>query len=64
SDRCGYNAVWILELKTSKIRQLTGTDERLSYQTRLDWRTNTQLTFSAYLSMPSSVDISLKQISL
>ncbi|WP_375445717.1 TolB family protein [uncultured Fibrella sp.] len=64
SDRSGYNAIWVMNLKTLKINQLTSADERLSYQTRLDWRTNTQLTFSTYLPTSLAVNVSLKQISL
>ena len=64
SDRSGYNAVWILTLKTANLRQLTGGNERLYYQSRLDWRNNSQLTFSADLPTPSPVDVSMKQISL
>lgn len=64
SERSGYSAVWALELKTSKLRQITGANERLYYENRLDWRTNTQLTFSAYIPLPSSVGVSLRQVSL
>jgi WD40-like Beta Propeller Repeat len=62
SDRSGYTAIWVLTLKTGQLQQITKYDGQFYYINRLDWRNNTQLTYSARLPAPD--DISLKVITL
>lgn len=62
SNRSGYWAIWILNLKTDKLRQVTGSQEQFYYINRLDWKNNTQLSYTAHLPLPA--DISLKIVTL
>lgn len=62
SNRSGYSAIWIMNLKTNKLRQITSNQEYFTYYNRLDWMNNTQLTYSAPLS-PTSYH-SLKKVTL
>lgn len=62
STRSGYQSIWVYELQTGKLQQLTGIGENLSYINRLDWRNNRQLTYTAYI--PSLGSTSLKLATL
>jgi hypothetical protein len=62
STRSGYPAIWIYELQTGKLRQLTGIGESFYYVNRLDWKNNRQLTYTAPL--PSSGSTTLKIVTL
>lgn len=62
STRSGYQAIWIYELQTGKLRQLTGSGENFYYVNRLDWRNSRQLTYTSPL--PSSGNTSLKIVTL
>ncbi|ADB39253.1 PD40 domain-containing protein [Spirosoma linguale] len=62
STRSGYPAIWLYELQTGKLRQLTGVGEGFYYVNRLDWRNNRQLTYTAQL--PTSGSTSLKVVTL
>lgn len=63
SNRSGYQAVWVLTLKTNKLEQLTDNKEYFVYTNRLDWNTVNEITFSGRLSM-TSTDTSLKKITM
>ncbi|GAB3253228.1 hypothetical protein GCM10027347_12900 [Larkinella harenae] len=63
STRSGYQAVWVLTLKTNRLEQLTNGKESFAYTSRLDWNATNQITFSGLVSLPGSgTDTSLKKI--
>ena len=63
SYRSGYPAIWIMDVKTATIQQITGTQESLYFMGRLDWLNNSQLTYSARL-LPPAPEMSLKKVTL
>ncbi|GAB2575152.1 hypothetical protein GCM10027190_26140 [Spirosoma areae] len=62
SNRSGYQAIWVMNIKTGKLQQITGSQEQLAYTNRLDWMNNTQLTYTARLPPPP--DLALKKVTL
>ena len=47
SDRSGYMAVWVKDLTTGQLRQVTGDSKQyLSYTNRLEWLANGRLSFT------------------
>ncbi|GAB3994890.1 hypothetical protein GCM10028807_33620 [Spirosoma daeguense] len=62
SNRAGYKAIWLMDMQTGKLRQITGPDEAIYYESRLDWMSDTQLTYAA--NLPKSAGVSLKKVTL
>ena len=62
STRSGSSAIWLYELQTGKLRQVTGSAESFYFDNRLDWKNNRQLTYTAPL--PSLGSTSLKVVTL
>ncbi|WP_461055177.1 TolB family protein [Spirosoma arcticum] len=59
SNRSGHRAIWVLKLSNYTLQQVTGNEEELQYYSyyfnRLDWMSNTQLTYSGRVSQPPNV---------
>lgn len=61
SYRSGYSAVWMMDVRSGKIQQLTGPSEYFSYLSRLDWANNNQVTYTSLVERGKS-DLSLKKV--